>query len=127
MAVRRLGSRALGRRGEDYAAAFLTRRGYRILEKNYRFRHEEVDLIVRRKDTVCFVEVKSRCGEAFGPPEEAVGPGKQRAIIRVALVYLQERGLTDVTVRFDVVAVLFDAGGELRRVSWIPGAFEART
>lgn len=103
-------SHATGRRGEELAAAFLRDRGYLVLDRNYRFRRNEIDLIgVDRSAeggaTVVFVEVKTRAGEGFGAPEEAVTEQKRRAIVRVATAYLHERKMTGSRCRFDVISV----------------------
>jgi putative endonuclease len=102
----------LGRRAEALAADFLEAKGYRVLERNYRFNREEVDLVCfqpypRYEDggELVFVEVKARRGLGFGRPEEAVTPEKQRAIFRVAEAYLHETRLEGALVRFDVVAI----------------------
>lgn len=104
---------ATGRQGEDAAAAFLEAKGIRILDRNYRFLREEVDLVgfepTPQGDggVIVFVEVKARRGTGYGAPEAAVDEAKQKAIMRVAEAYLHERRLMPSPVRFDVVAVLF--------------------
>ncbi len=102
----------LGRRGEEAAAAFLEEKGYRILERNYRFLREEVDLICfqpyeryEEGGELVFVEVKTRRSRSFGYPEEAVTPAKQKAIFRVAEAFLHEYRLEGSLVRFDVIAI----------------------
>ncbi|MDX1418915.1 MAG: YraN family protein [Rubricoccaceae bacterium] len=106
-----------GPRGERLAAEFLEAKGYTILDRNYRFEREEVDLVCfapadRPGDGgwIVFVEVKTRRGLGFGRPEEAVDEAKQRAILRVAEAYLHERRLVAALCRFDVVAVLLGDG-----------------
>ncbi|PAP77315.1 YraN family protein [Rubrivirga marina] len=106
----------IGRRGEDLAVEHLEAKGYRVLERNYRFGREEVDIVAFQptpKDDggmIVFVEVKARSGAGFGPPEAAVDKPKQQAILRVAEAYLHERRLIPSPTRFDVVAVQFDGG-----------------
>lgn len=106
----------IGRRGEDLAVAHLEAKGYRVLERNFRFGREEVDIVAFQptpKDDggmIVFVEVKARSGDGFGPPEAAVDKPKQQAILRVAEAYLHERRLIPSPTRFDVVAVQFDRG-----------------
>jgi putative endonuclease len=100
-----------GARGEELAARFLEEKGYTILDRNYRFAHEEIDLVCfapnRDNDggDIVFVEVKARRGGRFGRPDDAVNRAKQQAIMRVAEAYLFERRLGAAMVRFDVVAV----------------------
>ena len=100
-------NRDKGTRGEDLATARLKKEGYRIIERNYRCRLGEIDIIATDKEDVVFVEVKGRKSDAFGTPEEAIGPAKQKKISKVALHYLQEKGLGDRNARFDVVTIRF--------------------
>ena len=110
--------RALGTRYEELAAGYLRDRGLRVLERNYRTRFGEIDLIAEDAGTLVFVEVKYRSGAGKGAPEEAVGRAKQAVIRRQAWAYLAAKGLNDLTpCRFDVIAVLGD------RVRWIRNAF----
>ena len=107
----------VGRRGEDLAVAHLEAKGFRVMDRNYRWQREEVDVVAfepsPRNDggTIVFVEVKARSGTGFGRPEEAVDAAKQAAIKRVAEAYLHERRLMPSPVRFDVVAVTLGGGG----------------
>jgi len=107
----RAARRLLGGRGEELAAAFLVRRGYQVLARNYRTPHGEVDLIARQGGCLVFIEVKTRRSESFGLPQEAVHPAKQEKLRAVAAHFLQEQGLEEVPVRFDVVAVLLTPRG----------------
>lgn len=102
-----------GDRGEDIAAAYLERKGYTILERNYRFEHAEVDLIcfkpapqAAQGGELVFAEVKTRTGLGFGRPEEAVTEEKQRNVLRAARAYLYEHKLDEAPCRFDVVSIL---------------------
>ena len=97
--------RQLGDHGEDLAAAALKQQGYKILERNYVTPLGEIDLIARQGKTVVVVEVKTRRGSRFGAPQEAVNPGKQGRLRRLADYYLKQKGLAGTPVRFDVVAV----------------------
>ncbi|MCR4398384.1 MAG: YraN family protein [Firmicutes bacterium] len=107
-AVRRpAADRAVGRAGEDAAAEELTRRGYVILERNWRCRFGEIDMVAEHRGTLVFVEVKSRGSVRFGSGAEAVDARKQRRLVRLARAYLCGRGRAglDTPCRFDVVAV----------------------
>ncbi len=95
----------LGREGEDRAAEFLVRRGYRILERNYSTRMGEIDLIALHEGAIVFVEVKTRTSNAYGAPELAVNLRKQQRMVRAALGYLKNKKLHQMPCRFDVVAV----------------------
>ena len=94
-----------GQEGEALAARHLKKNGYRIIEKNYRTKLGEIDIIAKDKDTLVFVEVKSRRSWQFGNPKAAVTPRKQRKISMVALHYLKSTHRTNVSARFDVAAV----------------------
>ncbi len=111
----------LGQEGEDQAAKYLVRQGYKILERNYRTRVGEIDLIALHDGEVVFVEVKTRTTTAYGAPELAVNPQKQRRMIKAALGYIKNMKLHQVPCRFDVVAInaATDGGVEL-----IQNAFE---
>lgn len=100
----------LGALGEELAAGHLTGKGMTILERNWRCRYGELDLIAQDGDTVVFVEVKTRSGRGYGTPAEAVTFAKQGRIRRLAGLWLtaQPRGWRQ--VRFDVVAIVIVAG-----------------
>ena len=104
------GRQTLGKVGEDLACEELVRRGYAILERRYRTRYGEIDIIARIKDTVVFVEVKTRTGAQYGGGLAAVTPRKQQQIVRVAPDWLMRRRWSDRPCRFDVVTVDFDEG-----------------
>jgi len=111
----------LGKEGEDRAAAFLVAQGYRVLERNYRTRSGEIDLIALHQGTVVFVEVKTRTNSAFGAPELAVTPQKQQRMVKAALGYIKYKKLHQVPCRFDVVAINNAAD---QNVQLIQNAFE---
>jgi putative endonuclease len=112
----------LGRSGEETACALLKKNGYKILVRNYKNRLGEIDIIACDRDTICFIEVKSRHSNKFGLPQEAIFASKQRKISRVALSYLKENNLFDKIARFDVVSVMYS--GEKPRSDLIKNAFE---
>jgi len=115
---------AIGRYGEEMAIEHLKRQRYRILERNYRKPFGEVDIIASDKETVVFIEVKTRQSTRFGTPFEAVDIRKQRQISRVAQEYLQTHGTTDVSARFDVIAVRVDRDNCLIAIDHLQNAFE---
>lgn len=100
---------SLGRWGEELAARYLQGRGLRVLQRNLRTPVGEIDILAREGKTLVFVEVKTRRSLAFGSPQEAVGPTKQRQILRAAQWYLSGAA-PRTTVRFDVVAILAGPG-----------------
>ena len=111
-------SRDTGRIGEDQAVRFLEKKGVRILERNFRARQGEIDIVASQEGVIVFAEVKYRKNLRFGDPAEAVGPEKQKNICEAALYYLHRRGYsTQTPVRFDVLAVTGEG------IRWIKDAF----
>lgn len=105
-------ARELGRRGEEDAARFLERRGYRVVGHGFLARRGEVDLVCRRGDRLVLVEVKTRSSDAFGAPVEAVGPRKRRCLLATAAEYRTLAGWRG-PIDFAVVSVLPGAEPEL--------------
>jgi putative endonuclease len=93
-----------GVKGERLAADFLKGKGFRIVCRNYRFRHAEIDLIVQRDDWLIFVEVKTRSSNSFGEPEEAVDRRKSLKIFEAAEEYIYSTDWRG-HIRFDIVSV----------------------
>jgi len=112
----------LGRTGEDLAFKFLKRKGYHILERNYKSPLGEIDIIAREGRTLVFVEVKTRSTSDFGTAKWAVNIRKQRKVSLVALDYLKRRSLLDHPARFDVVAV--DLDQEDKKIELFQNAFD---
>ena len=113
----------LGKRGETAAEAFLKKKGYRILEKNFRTPSGEIDIIAEHKKILVFVEVKTRAGVEFGHPLTAVTPAKQKQLGRMAELYLARHKITGRDCRFDVVSVIVDEMQDDLNVELFPGAF----
>lgn len=99
------GRKSLGEKGERIAARRLRLLGYKILERNYRTKLGELDIIARDGRYLVFVEVRTRTGDRFGTAEDSVTWRKQRKLISLAQAYLRRCGDSDVSCRFDVVAV----------------------
>ncbi|WP_298267916.1 YraN family protein [Geobacter sp.] len=104
--------RVLGSMGEDLAVSFLKGLRYRILERNFRCKGGEIDIVAQDGTTLVFVEVKSRRTMVYGPPQLAVTSFKQRQISKAALTWLASRRRLDSGARFDVVAITFQPTGE---------------
>jgi len=100
-----------GKAGELAARRFLENKGYDILETNWRFHRAEVDLIAKDGKILVFVEVKTRSSDAFGKPEAFVDARKQRFLAEAASAYMELTG-HDWEIRFDIVSVLVNPGGE---------------
>jgi putative endonuclease len=123
--ARLLPEKTLGQRGEAAAARYLKRRGYKILARGDRFGPGELDLVMLDRDTIVFVEVKTRQSHDAGLPAEAVDQLKQRKLTRLAVTFLKRHGLLERPARFDVVAVTWPAGKWLPAIEHIRNAFEA--
>jgi putative endonuclease len=116
------GKLLLGKEGERVAELYLQKKGYKLVERNYRCSGGELDLIVLDRRVVVFVEVKTRTGIGFGSPLEAVEFHKQRRMIRAAQFFLAEKNLQQRDARFDVVGVSWQ--GREPVVEHIENAFE---
>ncbi len=96
---------APGRAGENMACAHLEARGMRVVQRNFRCRGGEIDVIARDGDVIVFVEVKERTGSSHGAAIESVTPLKRRRLLRAARLYAAKHGLSESPLRFDVVAI----------------------
>ncbi len=105
--------RRLGNAGEDAVAAWYEAAGYRVLDRNWRCRDGELDLVVSRDTTLVFCEVKTRGSTRFGAPVEAVTATKQRRLRMLAARWLAEHDTRRPALRFDVASVTRSANGEL--------------
>jgi putative endonuclease len=112
----------VGRLGERLAARALSERGYRVLEYNYRCRRGEIDLVAEDADDLVFVEVKTRRGNLYGLPEEAVTRAKRLKLMEVAACYLDQHATPERSWRIDVVAVQFNQSGTLDEIRIYPHA-----
>lgn len=121
---RKNGRQSVGRAGEDAACVYLRSLGYALVQRNWRCRSGELDLILRDGETLVFAEVRSRTSpDHYGTAIEAVTPRKCRQVREVASVYLRLHGEQAGPVRFDVVAVTFGPDGAVSELRHIPGAF----
>lgn len=112
----------LGQRGEELACRFLKEKGYKLLERNYRCRAGEIDIVAMQGNDLIFVEVKARSSRVFGDPVEAVTPRKQRQISKAALCYLEKHRYCG-AARFDVVAILMHSRNA-PEIELVQNAFE---
>ena len=111
-----------GNIGENLAATFLENHGYKILERNYRIRTAEIDIIAEIGGVVVFVEVKTRSNIRHGTAAEAVNIRKQKKIIEAASVFLQNENYCDCACRFDVIEIY--SHGKDFKINHIENAFE---
>jgi putative endonuclease len=115
---------ARGRRGEDLAHRFLRRQGLTVVARNFRPRsgNGELDIVAWDRDTLVFVEVKTRSSADFGSPDRAVGLDKERDLRRAAADYIRRAGASWQQARFDIVSVLL---ADPPAIEWIKDAFRA--
>jgi putative endonuclease len=106
----------LGKLGEQKAAEHLRSQGYKILERNFRTRLGEIDIIVQDKTCLIFVEVKTRWSQKYGQPEESVTAKKIKTIIKVGQYYKMLHPKTPNLMRIDVIAIELDSSGRFREL-----------
>ncbi|MDR2201818.1 MAG: YraN family protein [Clostridiales bacterium] len=115
-----------GKRGEDIAADYLRKKGYRILNRNYTTELGEIDLVITDNSALIFVEVKCRAGDGYGTPAEAVTYHKRGKINRVAAQYIKKFMLSGTDVRFDVVEIYLDEKRtDFMKINHIENAFDS--
>lgn len=126
--MKQMESKLLGRFGEATAAAAYRKRGYKVLQTNYRCRYGEIDLILEKNGTVVFCEVKLRRDAAFAAAREWVDAAKQEKIIKTALFWMAGVRGRECPARFDVAEIYAPEGLATARpaVNIIPGAFESK-
>jgi len=114
----------LGKLGEKLALKYLQDRGYKALALNYRVsRLGEIDIIASMNERICFIEVKTRTGNTFGTPAEAVSWKKQRTIRHIAECFLKSHSATNSVVQFDVVEVFITKNGDLKSINHLQEVF----
>ena len=96
----------LGKQGEEIAAQYLIENGYEIVERNWRNKHKEIDIIAKDGKDLVIVEVKTRQNDEYGDPDIAVTRQKQRRLISAANAYLFQNKL-DIDTRFDIISIIF--------------------
>ena len=111
-----------GKKGEKLACDFLKKRGFRILETNYRCPEGEIDIITKYKDCLVFTEVRTKTSQQFGSPEESITYAKKRRMIAQARHYIQKHGNQLPLWRIDFIAVELDKKGKPLRIELIENA-----
>lgn len=113
-----------GKLGEDIAISLLRKNGYEIIERNFKFsRFGEIDIIAKDKDTVAFIEVRTRKGEDFGTPFESVNLKKQKKLEKLSNAYIKKRNLNFSNFRFDVVGIILNKNNVIKDIKLIKDAF----
>lgn len=106
----------IGRLGESIARDYLKKKGYIIIDQNYKNKYAEIDLITRDKDNLVFVEVKTRIGEQFGVPEDAINKDKTRRLVRNAQAYMAYNAKNYKSYRIDAVCIVLDENKQPVRI-----------
>ncbi|MDD5681478.1 MAG: YraN family protein [Candidatus Omnitrophica bacterium] len=117
--------KSLGKIGEELACRYLRRCGYRILDKNYRAKSGEIDIVALDGKVLVFVEVKTRQTDAYGLPEESINIKKMHKLTRLAQLYISYKKLYEAEARFDVVSILMPRGFGKKSIKLIKNAFSA--
>lgn len=115
--------KSLGCKGEDVAVKHLQSRGLEIVQRNFRIRGGEIDIIAKDGVTFVFVEVKTRRRQSAGESLESISPRKIQTIRETAEVFLAEKEMLETPVRFDVMTICFDPEEKKWKAQWIKGAF----
>lgn len=97
-----------GKFGETVAASYLEKQGYEVIERNFRCRLGEVDIICKKNNQIVFVEVKTRTSDQYGAPSEAVTKDKMNKIRKVAALYMMSEKITNYQVKFDVMEIVLN-------------------
>lgn len=114
----------LGNLGEEIASKYLINKGYLIIQKNFRTKFGEIDIIARDGRYLVFIEVKLRKSLNLGYPREAVDYYKQQRIRNLANLYLAKKRIKDAFIRFDVVEIMLDENENVKSIYLIQNAFE---
>ncbi len=117
------GKKAIGAEGERIAVRFLKKKGYKILQRNYRSKGGEIDIICCDHGCIAFVEVKTRFSNAYGAPELAVNEMKRRQIIKTASHYTAQKKIEGIDLRFDVVSIFYSPDAKCPTITLFKNAF----
>ncbi|MBI2470316.1 MAG: YraN family protein [Planctomycetes bacterium] len=115
--------RDVGTRGELLAVKFLKKNGYEILQRNYRCKLGEIDIVCYDHGAIAFVEVKTRYSDSYGPPELSVTEAKKRQIVKVASHYVAEKKIEGIDFRFDVVSIFHTPTEKYPKITLFKNAF----
>jgi putative endonuclease len=118
-------SYCLGKSGEDFAILFLEEQGYRIVERNFRSSHGEIDIIAYDGEVLVFIEVKNYSFRSFGPPTSSIRREKKASLVQAAKTYLFLKHIKDVFCRFDVLAIYRSEFGD-KTIDLYKDAFQVK-
>lgn len=111
-----------GKFGEDTAVSFLKKKGYKIIERNFRTRFGEIDIVCRKGDKIIFVEVRAKSGAGYGRPEESINLRKKQKLAAMAAIYLQTKKLHH--CNFGIDGVFVDANGKQAAIRYLENIVE---
>lgn len=118
-----INTREIGTHGENIALEYLLNKGYKLISKNFRTNFGEIDIIVKRNDTLCFVEVKTRYNSNFGFPAHSITINKQKRIKKASLLFVNKEKLFNLNLRFDVVEIFLNYNDDSHIINHIENAF----
>lgn len=116
-------NKEIGSYGEILSINYLIKNGYFILDKNYRNRLGEIDIVCKKNDILVFIEVKSRYTNTYGSPMESVTYYKQKQIIKISKLYIMLKKYTNINIRYDVIEVVFNNKNQLFNINHVLDAF----
>jgi len=108
-----------GKLGEDFAVAYLNKQGYEIIDRNFRIRGGEIDIIALHQNTLIFIEVKTRSSSEFGTPLEAISYWKLKSLIKTAEFYKVKHPKLPESMRIDAIGVILDNQNNLVSIEYI--------
>lgn len=114
-----MNKREIGKQKEQQAVDFLEQKGYTIISRNFRTKFAEIDIVAKDKDSVVFVEVRSRAYDSLGRPEESVNKRKQEKLVKAASLFLAGYKGSYENIRFDVVAIVGDEIIHIENAFWL--------
>ena len=120
------GNFPLGNRGEEIACRYLRQMGYEVLERNFRCKIGEIDIVARDGKVTVFVEVKARKSKTYGKPKEAISFHKQKKLVQLAQYYMKKHHLFDTSARFDVIGIKWTENGRYN-IELIQNAFDVES
>jgi|YelNatPaOPRAMG01_1025707.scaffolds.fasta_scaffold00751_6 putative endonuclease len=116
----------LGRKGEKSAERYLSQKGFRILERNFREKWGEIDLVCQKGGLIVFVEVKTRHSLSRGHPLESITSFKKERLLRTGYLYLAQNGILGKPFRFDLVTIIWDEQGKIKEVDHLENFLEEK-
>jgi len=118
-----INTKEIGSYGENIALEYLLNRGYKLISKNFKSHFGEIDIIVKDKDLICFVEVKTRYNNNFGLPSQSIDKNKQKRIKKASLLFVNKEKLFNFNLRYDVVEIFLNYKDDSYTINHLENAF----